>query len=459
MANLAYETANFVYPDGSPPEYSDEDLALKFAESFVDDLRFCNELNRWLKWNGHKWCDDRTRHAFNQARAICRQESERVSDNKGLARDIASAKKVAAVERLSRSDLRLAVSAGDFDSNIDQLNTPDGAVNLISGDVDMNRREDLCTKATAVAPAAATPTRWLEFLKQATAGDDNLIAYLQRVAGYCLTGHTSEHALFFLYGPGRNGKGVFLNTVTRILGDYARVAPMDVFTASSSNSHPTELAMLRGSRLVAAQETESNRNWAEARIKALTGGDPISARYMRQDFFTFSPQFKLFFAGNHKPAIRSVDEAMRARIQIVPFTIVVPPEQRDTTLPEKLKEEWPEILHWLIEGALEWREQGLRPPEAVAGATLAYFQEEDLFGEWLSEKASRKNDCEERSATLYQSYVEWMSDGGEKPVTQKAFGREMSRRGYLPYRNSKERGFKGIELTRPDYSEDPRYGS
>ena len=146
-----------------------------------------------------------------------------------------------------------------------------------------------------------------------------MMRFLQQIVGYCLTGDTREHALFFIYGPGGNGKSVFLNTVSAIIGDYATTAAMDTFVASKSDRHPTDLAGLRGARLVAASETEEGRAWAEAKIKAITGGDPISARFMRQDFFTYRPQFKLVIVGNHKPVLKNVDDAAERRFNIIPF--------------------------------------------------------------------------------------------------------------------------------------------
>ena len=190
-----------------------------------------------------------------------------------------------------------------------------------------------------------------------TDGDHELVAFLQRVAGYALTGSTSAHALFFLYGTGANGKSVFVNTVAGILGDYHRTAPIETFTASSHERHPTDLAGLRGARLVTAVETEEGRRWAESRIKALTGGDKIAARFMRQDFFEFTPQFKLLIAGNHKPGLRSVDEAIRRRFNLIPFAVTIPDEERDENLTDNLKAEWPGILAWMIEtsGAIDLR--------------------------------------------------------------------------------------------------------
>ena len=197
--------------------------------------------------------------------------------------------------------------------------------------------------------------------------------------GYCITGSTREHGLFFFYGTGANGKSVLLNTVSGILGDYHRTAPIETFTASSVDRHPTELAGLQGRRLVTAIETEEGRRWAESRIKALTGGDKISARFMRADFFEYTPAFKLVIAGNHKPGLRSVDEAIRRRFHLIPFTVTIPEEKRDPDLFEKLSKEWPGILDWMINGAMHWQESGLRPPEAVTAATKAYLEAEDAL--------------------------------------------------------------------------------
>ena len=144
------------------------------------------------------------------------------------------------------------------------------------------------TKITTATPKGSSP-RWLAFLSDITGGDRDLMAYLQRVVGYCLTGVTSEHALFFLYGTGANGKSVFINVITTILGDYAANAPMDTFMETRTDRHPTDLAGLRGARFVSSIETEQGRRWNESKVKAITGGDKVSARFMRQDFFEYLP--------------------------------------------------------------------------------------------------------------------------------------------------------------------------
>jgi putative DNA primase/helicase len=160
-----------------------------------------------------------------------------------------------------------------------------------------------------------------------TDGNKDLQTYLQRIIGYALTGLTTEHALFFLYGTGANGKSVFLNTIKGILAEYQKTAPIETFIETHNDKHPTDLAGLRGARTVTAVETEQGRRWAESKIKTMTGGDPVSARFMRQDFFEFTPQFKLIIAGNHKPTLRSVDEAIKRRFNLIPFTVTIPEDR------------------------------------------------------------------------------------------------------------------------------------
>jgi putative DNA primase/helicase len=249
------------------------------------------------------------------------------------------------------------------------------------------------------------------------------------MAGYCLTGDIREHALFFIYGPGGNGKGVFLNTIVKVLGDYATTAAMDTFTASHSDKHPTDLAKLKGARLVTASETEEGRAWAESRIKQLTGGDRISARFMRQDFFEFDPTFKLVFVGNHKPVLRNVDDAARRRFNIIPF--IHKPDQRDLQLETKLEAEWSAILRWMIDGCLDWQKNGLIRPGSVSAATDEYFKSQDMFGQWLEEccELHPGNDLRrETGADLFASWVAFLESHGEKPDTNKGLGDKLSQR-------------------------------
>src|SRR3954470_14226609 len=205
--------------------------------------------------------------------------------------------------------------------------------------------------------------------------------------------------------PGGNGKSVFLNALTGILRAYAATAAMDTFTASKGDKHPTDMAMLRGARLVTASETEEGPAWAEARIKQLTGGDPVSARFMRQDFFTFTPAFKLTVVGNHQPMLKNVDEAARRRFNIVPF--VRKPEKPDRQLEEKLKAEWSAILRWMIQGCLDWQQNGLVRPESVTEATEAYFAEQDLLSQWLADECIVDVGNASRWETIASLFAAW----------------------------------------------------
>ncbi len=248
-----------------------------------------------------------------------------------------------------------------------------------------------------------------------------------------------------------NGKGVFLNTLTAILADYAAVAPMETFIVTQGERHPTDLAGLRGARLVTSQETEKGRRWAESKIKALTGGDPISARFMRQDFFTYLPSFKLVIAGNHKPALSGVDEAIRRRFHLVPFTVTIAKGKRDKNLPDKLRPEWPGILAWMIEGCLAWQRDGLNPPATVRDATEAYLAEEDTIAQWIEECCATGKEQWGVGARLWESWKAWAEANKEPPGTRKGFAESMTAHGYAKDKSQGVRGYTGIDLKPDEY--------
>lgn len=443
------------------PALSEEALALQFADRHADELRYVSAWGRWFVWSGVRWEPEETLLPLDLARRICRDAANR-AESAGRAAKLAAGATVAAVERLARADRRLAATPEIWDRDPDLLNTPAGIVDLKTGTLQGHRRENFSTKAAAVAPAPAGTQcpLWTAFLHRITDGDRELSRYLQLLSGYCLTGSTREHALFFGHGTGRNGKSVFVNTLSGILGDYAAIAPMETFVASHGDRHPTELAALRGARLVVASETESNRKWAEARIKQITGGDPIAARFMRKDFFTFTPTFKLFVVGNHKPSLASVDEAIRARLHLVPFVVTIPAEERDADLPEKLRAEWPAILRWAIEGALLWRTEGLPRPRVVQAATDEYLADEDVLSLWIEDRCRRSPLAHETASDLFASWRAWAEAAGEAAGSQKAFSQGMQARGFEKRRQggTGRAGFAGIELRRPDYTVDPRLG-
>jgi putative DNA primase/helicase len=431
-----------------PPIFSDEALALRFAERHANDLRFVAAWNKWLSWDGSRWRFDVTLHAYDLARAICREASSECNKQK-LAAANASGKTVAAVERLARADRRIAATVEQWDRDPWALNTPDGVTDLRTGKMLPHRAEDYITQTTAVAPKHGDCPIFFAFLHRVTNGDAELISYLRRVLGYALTGLTIEHALFFAYGTGANGKSVFLSTVSGILADYHKTAAPETFTVSHSDRHLTELARLRGARMVSVTETEEGRRWAESRIKQMTGGDVIAANFMRQDQFEFRPVFKLFVAGNHKPGLRSVDEAIRRRLNLIPFTVTIPPDERDGELVEKLKAEWPGILAWMIDGCLEWQKRGLNAPKVVREATEAYLSAEDALAAWIDEKCERDPKSWASSSDLYKSWAAHADRAGEHPGSQKAFSQSIESRGFQRHRLNRAQGFYGLRL-RPE---------
>jgi putative DNA primase/helicase len=429
-----------------PPRFSEEALALRFSRRYAEDLRYVARWGHWMRWDGTRWVDDDTLHVFDLARGVCRAASAECGDSqRTIAAKVASKATSAAVERLAAADRRHAATVVQWDADPWMLNTPTGTIDLRTGDSHEHRRSEHITKITVAGPGGNCPL-WLRFLCRITGGDSELQSFLQRMIGYALTGSTREHALFFLYGSGANGKSVFLSTLSVLLADYAKTTPASSFTASTSEQHPTDLAGLRGARFVTAIETEDGARWAEAKIKSLTGGDKIAARFMRCDFFEFLPEFKLVIAGNHRPALRSVDEAIRRRLYLVPFTVTIPQEERDPRLGEKLRAEFPGILSWAIQGCLAWQRDGLNPPALVRIATTDYLAAEDAVGRWLEDCCITGGTYWTAGAALFSDYQAWSERTGERAMSQKRLTQTLESRGFVQERTSAARGFAGIGL-------------
>jgi putative DNA primase/helicase len=228
------------------------------------------------------------------------------------------------------------------------------------------------------------------------------------------------------------------------MGDYARTAAMDTFTASRHQRHLTEIAMLDGARFVGMSETEKGQMWSQARINQLTGGDPVTANFMRQDLFTFVPKFKLMVVGNHKPQLGTVNDAARRRFLIVPF--LYKPDQPDKALGVKLREEYPAILRWMIDGCLDWQANGFVLPDIVKQATSDYFEDEDIFGRWIAEKCERSPGAKGKAIALYECWREFAIANGEEPGSSKAFAEMLSNRGF---KKIKSDGMKYLGIAPP----------
>jgi putative DNA primase/helicase len=428
-----------------PPEYSDDALALEFTRRHGDDLRYVAPWGKWLRWDGMRWTEDRTVRVFDLARDVCRDAARRADSDK-LARQIASAKTVAAVERLARADPRHATVPEQYDADLLLLNTPGGTVDLRDGSIRPHKREDLLTLLTGVAPDHnADDSTWRRFLADITLRDSEVEAYLQRLFGYALTGIVRDHILAFFHGSGANGKSTLIDLMLYVLGDYGKQIPTETLMEARGERHPTDIANLMGVRLAVSSEVEEGQHWAEARIKALTGDAVLTGRYMRQDFFEFRRTHKLIVAGNHRPAIRVVDDAIRRRIHLVPFAARFAGEKVDADMPEKLRAEAAAVLAWAVRGCDEWQIAGLRPPHSVLAATADYLDSQDTLGLWINERCSTAPTAETQSSVLYSDFKSWKESRGERVLSTVRFSGQLEQR----FRKERRAGliyFTGVAL-------------
>ncbi len=420
-----------------------EDLAAQeFAARHGGKLRFCRHNGSWFKWDGSIWRRNDSGIAFHFARELARDLATNGDDR---IRFIAGKSAFAAgVERFARCDPTFAIgSINDWDADPFKLGTPAGTVDLRTGSLRRSDPSDLISKATLVAPSSTSDCpRWKAFLHEATGGDAAFVRFLQQWCGYCLTGSVKEHALVFIHGDGGRGKGTFVNTVSRILGDYAVTAAMETFIASKFDRNSTGIAKLRGARMVVAQETEKGRPFAEAKLKNLTGGDRIAARFLYQDEFEFDPQFKPVIVGNHRPTLQTVDDAISRRMNIAPFTRK--PATVDLDLKDKLLGEAAGILRWMIEGCLDWQANGLVRPPVVMTETANYLAQQDKLRQWIDATCEQALDAWSPLAALFASWSEWAKEAGEKPGTLTDLSAGLEQKGFP--RKKRNTGMGHLEL-------------
>lgn len=389
---------------------TEDGVARAFTEVHADRLRFCHSSGRWHVWTGTHWRPEQTRLAFNWARETARQRASADPLSRD-AKNLAKAAFASAVERFAQADRAFAVTAEAWDRDPWLLGTPGGTVNLRTGELREARLEDMITKLTAAAPTplgdfdpARDCPRWIRFLDFATGGDTEAIRFLQQWFGYSLTGDTREEALLFVHGIGGSGKSTAISTIAALLGDYATAVDTETITAQKHARHSTEIARLHGARMAYASETEANRAWAENRIKQLTGGDIMTARFMRQDDFEFKPQLKLVVVGNNKPAFANVDGAIRRRFNVMPFN--QKPAEPDHGLKDALCEDFSGILSWAIQGCQDWQRNGLVRPAIMRESTAEYFAEMDLFSNWIADRCETGARYATTTEDLFESWSE-----------------------------------------------------
>ena len=419
-------------------------VARQFSQEQSERLAFCHSEGGWFMFDGSVWRFQEKPVAYHNIRELTMRMSSTAKNRSKMQ----TASYCKGVETFARADPVFARTADDWDKDLFLLGTPGGTVNLRTGEIFEPRRRDMITKMTSVAPEAFEDCgRWESFLHESTGGDAGMIRFLAQICGYALTGDISEQVLFFIFGPGGNGKGVFLSTVQDILGDYSVVASIEALENQKFAQHTTDLAMMRGARLVSASETDEGSAWNEKRIKALTGGEKITARKMRRDNMTFTPQMTLLIIGNHKPALRSVDRAMRRRINMIPFMNA--PSEVDTHLGEKLRAEWPGILRWMINGCLDWQANGFVRPDAVVAETAKYFDDQNVMQEWVDTfcEVDFQNDYWwEKSSALFASWSKFATANGVEVGSARTFRPALERMGFNTRRMEAGVHFNHIRL-------------
>jgi putative DNA primase/helicase len=415
-------------------------------------------------WDGKRWRVDDTGEVMRRAKETMREfmrAAIEIDDQDKRDRTVKSALssqsvyKINAMVQLAQSEPGVAIRPNDLDSDPYLLNCLNGTIDLKTGKLRPHRREDLITKLAPVNydPKAACP-QFEAFLAKVMGGNDELVGYLQRAAGYALTGDVGEKAIFFLHGDGNNGKTTFLETLRAAMGDYAGQIPIESLMTKNGDSISNDIASLKGLRFVTSSEVEQGRKLAEAKVKQLTGMGKQHARFLYGEYFEFDPTFKIFMDANHKPEVRGTDRAIWNRIKLIPFTVEIPAAEIDTQLPQKLKSELTGILAWAVRGCLEWWRLGLREPTTIAAATDHYREEMDTVEQFIDDECTLDPASEVTSKELYAAYKTWCSGHDEDPMTQKYFGNALAKKGLTRKKVNSKRGWRGIALNpQPHFTE------
>ena len=426
-----------------PAELSEDAFADDFAAHHGENWRCVKAWGQWLNWDGEAWLEDRDDRRFQPMRELYRYALQRP-----IARSLtlASRQKLGkqgsmySSVRLAGTDERVRSTPELWDADPFMLGVANGVVDLRAGKLIESAREQFITMRSPVAPASGTPSTWLKMLNYWLGEDQDVIAFLRRFLGYCLTGDGREQCMAFFYGPAQSGKGTILRTISYILGSvpppaaakfrsYHYEAPIATFLESRNDRHSTELAAMHQKRLITSEEPAAGAKWDEAKIKWMTGGQFITARYMRGDNFSFAMTGKIIVAANHRPRLATTDTSIRRRMHVIPFEHPVADEDRDNALDARLREEAPQILNWLIEACLEWQQCGLGLPEKIAMATDTYLQAEDIIAQWIDE-ACERGTGDSASSALYTSYCKWAEEQGEKVWSRRAWANALTERGF-----------------------------
>lgn len=394
------------------------------------NYKFVPDLG-WYKWDGTRFVIDREKSIYQEAIEAARlvEYANPSNDQLKWAQQAQNKDRIVNAVTIAGTDPSVLVSPLELDAQTDDLCTPDGIINLQTGELRLaNRRLDLNTRQTAVSPQAIETPLWDQFLAD-TIQDQDRIGYLQELLGAALFGDSRYHVLPVFVGVGANGKSTLLDVVSGILGDYAATMPENFLLDTSSNSHPTEIARLRGVRFAMASETRPDGKFNESRVKMLTGGDTLSARFMNQNFFDFKPTHTLFLAVNHLPAVKSGGDGFWRRLRKIDFNVTIPPEKRKENLADTLiNVEGAGILQWMVDGAVRVTQQGFSEPESIKLATLEYRYEEDHISKFITERIVEAATGTAVKSSVFNAYRDWCAENGEHPVAQNTLSRQIKSR-------------------------------
>lgn len=430
-------------PDRVAHEFTDLGNGRRLVDMHGHRIRHCKAYGDWMIYDGRRWTKDELYEIESMAQEVPRQvlmeipatpDEAVIEAHKKWSTMSQSRDRLDAMTRTARS--MLAVTPDQLDRDPWLLNVENGTIDLKTGEFREHRPGDLVTKIAAVAyDPDAKAERWEAFVLEIMGGDVELADYLRRAVGYSITGVIREHVLFFLYGSGRNGKTVMLNTLFGTLGDYANEIDSDLLISQNFAQHPTGLTELEGRRMVAADEADDGRRLAEAQVKKLTGGNPIQARRMGKDFYTFRPTHHLFFAANHKPEIRGMDAGIWRRIKLIPFEVafdlgVKGGRKPDLELESKLVAERSGILNWMLRGCREWQEHGLDEPAVIRRVVQDYQSEMDVLGSFIEETCVPDADARVVLGPLYDEYKRWGEANNIAPLSKRKFSAQLGDRSF-----------------------------
>ncbi|MBI9103775.1 MAG: hypothetical protein JEY99_15270 [Spirochaetales bacterium] len=404
------------------------------------NILYCGPWKMWLVWDGNRWKKDDENEIYELAsESINRMflksiELEKEEEERLILMEHASRnktiRKIEALVRGATWKREIRITPNKLDTDKFLFNCQNGTIDLTCGRLKSPEREDKITRMSPIEydPDAQCPT-WLNFLSDIFLKKKETVAYVQKAAGWCLSGDVSVQAMFILYGAGANGKSTFINTIMKIMGDYAASTPTETFMQKNGNTASNDIARLKGTRFVSAMEAERGMKLAEAIIKRLTGNDAVSARFLYGEYFEFIPTFKIFMATNHKPKIGGMDNAIWRRIKLIPFSATFTKDQQDPALPEKLEKELPGILAWMVEGCLKWFKEGLGEPPEVKHATDEYRQEMSAVESFLELCCTREEHAIIQSSHLYEAYKKWSEKNNEYLLSQRSFSMRLSETG------------------------------